>query len=288
MDDREWLAVRFEQNREHLRSVAYGMLGSISDADDAVQETWLRLDRNDTLEVDNLQAWLTTVVARICLDMLRRRRTRRELQLGTWLPEPVVSVENGPEGEAVLADSVGLAMLVVLEQLRPAERLAFVLHDVFGVPFDEVGVTLGRSTEAARQLATRARRRVRSAPTPDPDIAAQRRVVDAFLAAARSGDMQALLDVLDPDVVFRSDLGSGRAVDGGPVIGRQRVAERVLRSAPAFIHRATHAIVNGNAGAVFGRDNLVGVVGFTIVDGRIAALDLIADPEKLRHVTVQS
>ena len=285
MTDREWLAARFEQDREHLRSVAYGLLGSISDADDAVQEAWLRLDRNDAREIDNMQAWLTTVVARISLDMLRRRQTRRE-HYGTWLPEPVVSVEDGPEAEAVLADSVGLALLVVLEQLSPAERLAFVLHDVFAMPFDEVGTTLGRSTEAARQLATRARRRVREAPTPDPDLNRQRKVVDAFITAARTGDMRALLDVLAPGVVFRSDLGAGRMVDGGPVVGAQRVAERVLRTAPMFIHLARPALVNGQAGAVFGRDGLVGVVGFTIVDGLIVALDLIADPEKLRRVAV--
>lgn len=285
MTEREWLAARFEQDREHLRSVAYGLLGSISDADDAVQEAWLRLDRNDAREIDNMQAWLTTVVARISLDMLRRRQTRRE-QYGTWLPEPVVSVEDGPEAEAVLADSVGLAMLVVLEQLSPAERLAFVLHDVFAMPFDEVGTTLGRSTEAARQLATRARRRVREAPTPDPDLNRQRKVVDAFITAARTGDMRALLDVLAPGVIFRSDLGAGRMVDAGPVVGAQRVAERVLRTAPAFIHLARPALVNGQAGAVFGRDGLVGVVGFTIVDGLIVALDLIADPEKLRRVAV--
>jgi len=289
VDERVWLAQRFEDNRDHLRAVAYGMLGSLSDADDAVQETWLRLDRSDASSVDNLQAWLTTIVARICLDMLRRRQTRREHGSGTWLPEPVVSVEDDPEGEALLADSVGLAMLVVLEQLSPPERLAFVLHDVFGVPFDEIGRVLDKTTEAARQLATRARRRVRGAPVPDADLAAQRRVVDAFLAAARAGDMAALLEVLDPDVVFRSDLGDGRQpMDPVPIVGAQRVAERVLRSAPAYIHWARPALVNGHAGAVFARAGQLGVVGFTVVAGRIAALDLIADPEKLHRVQITS
>jgi RNA polymerase sigma factor (sigma-70 family) len=287
VNEREWLAERFEDNREHLRAVAYGMLGSVTDADDAVQEAWLRLDRSDAFEVDNLQAWLTTIVARICLDVLRRRRTRRERYVGTWLPEPVVATENEPEDNALLVDAVGIALLVVLEQLSPPERLAFVLHDVFGVPFDEIGRALDKSTEAARQLATRARRRVRGAPTPDADLAAQRRVVDAFLAAARDGDMQALLDVLDPDVVFRSDLGARRPQDPVPVVGAQRVAERVLRSAPMFIHLARPALVNGAAGAIFARGNSVGVVGFTVVGGRIAALDLVADPDKLRRVTVR-
>jgi hypothetical protein len=203
------------------------------------------------------------------------------------LPEPVVSTDDDPEHAVLLADAVGLAMLVVLEQLTPAERLAFVLHDVFGVPFDEVGRALDRSTEAARQLATRARRRVRAAPTPDADLPRQRKVVDAFLAAARSGDMQALLDVLAPDVVFRSDLGGRRTADAAPVEGAQRVAERVLRSAPTFIPFATPAVVNGQAGAIFARGALLGVVGFTIVGGRIVALDLIADQEKLQRVSIQ-
>jgi RNA polymerase sigma factor (sigma-70 family) len=287
MTDRDWLAARFEENREHLRAVAYSMLGSVTDADDAVQEAWLRLDRSTSDQPASLQAWLTTVVARISLDVLRRRQTRREQYVGTWLPEPVVTADDGPEGEALLADSVGIALLIVLEELTPSERLAFVLHDVFGVPFDEIATTLGRSTEAARQLATRARRRVRSAPVPDRDLNRQREVVAAFLAAARSGDMQGLLDVLHPDVVFRSDIGADRTVDPAPVIGAQRVAERVLRSAPAYIHFATPALVNGNAGAVFGgQGRRVGVVGFTVVNGRIASLDLIADPQKLRHITV--
>jgi len=288
VDEKDWLAARFEESRERLRAVAYGMLGSISDADDAVQEAWLRLDRTGADDIDDLQAWLCTVVARICLDVLRRRKARKEESVGTWLPEPVVSADEGPESQAVIADSLGLAMLIVLEQLTPAERIAFVLHDVFAVPFDEVAGVLDRSAEATRQLATRARRRVRLAPTPDADIAEQRRVVDAFLAAARAGDMQALLAVLDPDVIFRSDLGAGRSVERGPIIGAQRVAERVLRSAPTYIHHASPALVNGAAGAVFARGTLFGVVGFTIVGGRVRALDLIADPDKLRGVVVRT
>src|SRR4051794_38525722 len=286
VDDREWLARRFEDNRDHLRAVAYGMLGSLSEADDAIQEAWLRLDRSESDRIVDLQAWLTTVVGRICLDMLRARRSRREHHVGTWLPEPVVSLEDGgPEGQAVLADAVGIAMLIVLDQLSPAERLAFVLHDVFGVPFDEVARTVGRSPEATRQLATRARRRVQAAPTPDADLARQRRVVDAFLAAAREGDMEALLQVLDPEVVFRTDAGR-RPVDTQPVNGARAVAARVLATAPRFIGMTRPAIVNGAAGAVVGRRTTVGVVSFTVVGDRIRALDLIVDPDKLRHVNI--
>src|SRR5262245_52581549 len=204
MNQRDRLGERFEQNRPHLRAVAYRMLGSLSEADDAVQEAWLRLSRSDTSEVENLGGWLTTVVARVCLDMLRSRKSRREEPLGVHVPDPVVSSEDGidPEHEALLADSVGLALLVVLDTLNPAERLAFVLHDMFAVPFNEIAPLVGRSPTAARQLASRARRRVRgSAPVPDPDLARQREVVDAFLAASRGGDFDALLAVLDPDVV---------------------------------------------------------------------------------------
>src|SRR5213593_3357932 len=203
MDEREWLAERFEANRTHLRAVAYRMLGSVSEADDAVQEAWLRLSRSDTGEVENLRAWLTTVVARVCLDMMRSRRSRREEPLGPHVPEPIVSREDGldPEHEALLADSVGLALLVVLETLTPAERLAFVLHDMFAVPFEDIAPIVDRSPEAARQLASRARRRVRSAdPVPDADTTAQWEVVEAFLTAARGGDFEALVAVLDPDV----------------------------------------------------------------------------------------
>ena len=287
MDDREWLAGQFESLRPRLQSVAYSMLGSKSDAEDAVQECWLRLDRSDASNVADLQGWLTTVVGRICLDMLRRRRTRAERHFGDWLPEPIVEIDDGnPERQVLLADSVGLALLVVLETLNPAERLAFVLHDVFGVPFDDIAVVVERTPEAARQLATRARRRVQAAPTPDPDLARQRVVVDAFLAAARAGDMSELLAVLDPDVVFRADAGALPAGATFPVVGAPAVAARVLASAPRFIAHAARAIVNGQAGAVFAPEGrLVGVIGFTVVDGRIAAIDLIADPVKLRRVS---
>ena len=287
IDDRDWLAAQFESNRDHLRSVAYGMLGSLSEADDAVQEAWLRLDRSDPEAIVDMQAWLTTVVGRICLDMLRSRRSRREHYTGTWLPEPVVTLDDtaGPEQEAVLSEAVGMAMLVVLEQLSPPERLAFVLHDVFGISFDEVGRIAGRSTESARQLASRARRRVREAPTPDTDVARQRRVVDAFLTAARAGDMEALLEVLDPDVVFRTDAGR-RPVDAATVSGAQSVAARVLATAPRFAHLGRPALVNGQAGVVVGRGKTVAVLGCTVVAGRIRELNLIVDPDKVKHVSI--
>jgi RNA polymerase sigma factor (sigma-70 family) len=285
VQDREWLAAQFEALRPRLQSVAYSILGSMTDAEDAVQECWLRLDRSDTTSVADLQGWLTTVVGRICLDMLRRRGNRRENQPGDWLPEPIVEIDdNGPEHEVLLADSVGLALLVVLEALSPPERLAFVLHDVFGVPFDQIAPIVERTPEAARQLAARARRRVQAAPTPDPDLAGQRRAVEAFLTAARTGDMRGLLAVLDPDVVFRADTGAVTGLSF-PVIGAQAVAERVLQTAPRFAPHATPAIVNGQAGAVFAPGGEpVGVIGFTIVNGRIVSIDLVADPEKLRHL----
>jgi RNA polymerase sigma-70 factor (ECF subfamily) len=286
VNDREWLAGEFETWRPHLRSVAYGMLGSMTEAEDAVQECWIRLDRNDPAMVSNLRSWLTTVVGRICLDMLRARRVRRESYVGSWLPEPIVergSYED-PEHEAVLADSVGLALLVVLDTLNPAERLAFVLHDVFGVPFDEIADIVERSPQAARQLAARARRRVRTAPTPDADLARQRVVVDAFLTAARTGDMNGLLAVLDPDVIFRADVGIGSPLARYPITGAEAVAESVLASAPRFISLARPAIVNGQAGAVFADRKPVGVLGFTIVHDRIVAIDLVADPKKLQRI----
>jgi RNA polymerase sigma-70 factor (ECF subfamily) len=237
--------------------------------------------------VADLQAWLTTVVARICLDMLRRRRNRRESSLGDWLPEPIVAVEHGdPEQQTLVADSVGLALLIVLEALTPVQRLAFVLHDVFGVPFEEIAPVVDRTPEAARQLAARARRRVQAAPKPDPDLPRQRKVVRAFLAAARSGNMRGLLEVLDPDVVFRADLGVSGAGPSFPVIGAHAVVERVLQTAPRFAPHARPALVNGQAGAVFAPDGRpVGVIGFTVVNGLIVAIDLIADPQKLRRLT---
>jgi RNA polymerase sigma factor (sigma-70 family) len=285
VDNRDWLAARFDEFRPRLQSVAYSILGSVSDAEDAVQECWLRLDRSNSADVRDLHGWLITVVGRICLDMLRRRGHRREY-LGDRLPEPIVEFEQTePEQEVLLADSVGLALLVVLETLTPPERLAFVLHDVFGVPFSEIAPVVERSPEAARQLATRARRRVRAAPTPDPDMTRQRAAVEAFLAAARSGDMAGLLEVLDPAVVFRADTGAAVNVLPFPVRGAQAVAERVMQTAPRFAPHARPAIVNGQAGAVFAPDgSLVGVIGFTVVGGRIAAIDLIADPAKLSRL----
>ena len=289
MTEQGWLAEQFEQNRQHLQAVAYGMLGSVSEAQDAVQEAWLRLGHSDTGAIDDLRAWLTTVVARISLDMLRSRKARREYAMGSWLPEPLVGEpgEGGPEQQAVLADSIGLALLVVLESLSPAERLAFVLHDVFAVPFEEIARVMDRSPDSARQLASRARRRVQAAPQPDRDVALQRRVVDAFLAAARAGDFEALVEVLDPGVVFRADLGPG-SPGHPPLAGSGAVAGPVLRTAPRFVSLARPVLVNGEAGALFGtHDDPVAVIGFTIVGGRIAELILVADPAKLRHLTIE-
>jgi RNA polymerase sigma factor (sigma-70 family) len=274
----------FERHRSHLLAVAYRMLGSNSEAEDAVQEAWLRLERSETDGVANLGGWLTTVVARVCLDMLRSRRARREDYVGTWLPEPVVSIEDGPEDEAVLADSVGLALLVVLDTLAPAERLAFVLHDMFGLPFEEIATIVDRSAEATRQLASRARRRVRGAtPRTDPDLREQRRVVDAFLAASRAGNFEALLEVLDPDVVFRAD--GGRRDRRPPVIGAEDVARTILARGSRFAPYARPAIVNGNAGViVVPATKPIAVVGFTVAGGRIVEIDLVADPVKLRRI----
>ena len=280
----------FERNRAHLRSVAYRMLGSVSEADDAVQEAWLRLSRSDATDIDNLSGWLTTVVARVCLDMLRARRARREDYVGTWLPEPIVSVDTAadPEQEALLADSVGLALLVVLETLSPAERLAFVLHDMFGISFDEIAPIVDRSPEAARQLASRARRRVQgAAPDPDADLAEQRRVVDAFLAAARGGDFEALLEVLDPSVVFRADRGA-LAPQVPPIVrGAEDVARQILSRGARFAPHARPAIVNGAAGlVVIPGDTPIAVIGFSVAGGRIIEIDLVADPEKLRSLAL--
>jgi RNA polymerase sigma factor (sigma-70 family) len=287
MGDDEFLAERFEEHRAHLRAVAYKMLGSLSEAEDAVQESWLRLSRTDTSEVENLRAWLTTVVARVSLNVLRSRRTRREEPLDVRVPDPVVSRDDGtqPEHEALLADSVGLALLVVLETLAPAERLAFVLHDMFGVPFDEIAGMVDRSPAAARQLASRARRRVQgAAPVPDADLAGQRRVVDAFFAAARDGDFDALVAVLDPDVVSRTDGGTLRPGATGVVRGAHEVAARALTFArlSPFVRPA---LVNGAAGAVVApRGEPFSVMGFTVVGGRIVEIDAITDPERLREL----
>ena len=282
----DWHTEEFERNRRHLQAVAYRMLGSATEAEDAVQQAWLRLSRSDTEGVANLGGWLTTVVARVCLDMLRSRRARREDYPGSWLPEPVVTIENGPEDEAVLADSVGLALLVVLDTLTPVERLAFVLHDMFGMPFDEIAPIVERSEAATRQHASRARRRVRGARlSSDVDLREQRRVIDAFLAASRAGDFEALLEVLDPDVVFRIDAGGVAPRARPPIEGAEAVAAQILeRGAPLAPH-ARPAIVNGNAGLiVVPHEKPIAVVGFVIAGGRIAEIDLVADPAKLPHL----
>jgi RNA polymerase sigma factor (sigma-70 family) len=284
MDEHEWLADRFEANRTHLRAVAYRMLGSLSEADDAVQESWLRLSRDGASGVENLGGWLTTVVARVCLDMLRSRKSRREEPLGAYVPDPIVSREDGadPEHEAILAESVGLALLVVLETLAPAERLAFVLHDLFAVPFDEIAPIVGRSPTAARQLASRARRRVQGADSvPDADLTRRREVVDAFLAASRNGDFGALLALLDPDVVLRADRAAVRAGASTEIRGAAAVADTFSGRA----RFAQPALVNGAAGAVWapgGRPRVV--FGFTITRGKIVEIDLLADPERLRQL----
>jgi RNA polymerase sigma-70 factor (ECF subfamily) len=286
MSATDWKASEFEKHRRHLNAVAYRMLGSTTEADDAVQEAWLRLSRSDAGDVSNLAGWLTTVVARVCLDMLRVRQSRRAQDVDTWLPEPIVAIEEAtdPEGEALLADSVAIALLVVLETLTPPERLAFVLHDTFAVPFEEIGEIIGRSPAATRQLASRARRRVRGAtPRTDPDLREQRRVVDAFLAASRAGDFAALLDVLDPDVTFRVETGRH---DERPVVhGRDAVAKAILARGARLAAFARPALVNGNAGAiVVPHKTPVSVVAFAIDDGRIIEIDVIANPAKLRRL----
>ena len=285
MNEQDWLAERFETNRPQLRAVAYRMLGSITEADDAVQEAWLRLSRSDVRGIENLSAWLTTVVGRVCLDMLRSRRSRGEEPLPGRLPDPLVDRADGidPEHEALLADSVGLALLVVLEALPPAERLAFVLHDIFAVPFDEIAPIVDRSPEAARQLASRARRRVRAERTvPDTDLETQREVVDAFLAAARDGDFDRLLTVLDPDVVLRADFGP----DGGSQVlrGAAAVAGQALGYAQLGLD-IRPALINGVAGAVaflHGEPFSIGAV--TVRNGKIVELDFLSDPERLRRL----
>lgn len=283
---RDWLAEEFERHRGHLRAVGYRMLGSVSEAEDAVQEAWLRLDRSDPGGTDDLRGWLTVVVGRICLDVLRRRKSRNEQLAGSWLPEPIVRAANdaGPERDAVMADSVGLALLVVLESLTPAERLSFVLHDVFGVPFDEIAPVVERSPAAARQLASRARRRVRAeAPEPDADLAVQRRAVDAFLAAARDGDFEGLLRVLDPDVVLRVDGGPNapRGLSRPPLVGAEAVAHGAAEFRGAA-GRVEPVIVNGGPGMLVRFPARSIVAAFTVAGGRIARIDIIADPEKLR------
>jgi RNA polymerase sigma factor (sigma-70 family) len=287
MSETDWLAQQFEANRTRLRAVAYRMLGSLSDADDAVQESWLRLSRSDARGIENLSGWLTTVVARVCLNILRSRKSRREEPLDVHVPDPLVSQEHAinPEHEALLADSVGLALLVVLETLSPAERLAFVLHDMFALSFDEIGSIVERSPAAARQLASRARRRVQSARTiPDTDLTGQRQVVDAFFAAARGGDFDALVAVLDPDVVLRADWGTTRPGASRVVHGAKTVAKGAL----AFSQYAPFvqpALVNGVAGVVVApQGQPFSVMAFTVVRGKIVEIDLLADPRRLRKL----
>ncbi len=289
MDENEWLAARFEEHRAHLQAVAYRMLGSLTDADDAVQDAWLRLSRSGAGEVENLGAWLTTIVARLCLNMLRSRNLRREESLGVHLPDPVISPpgEFQPEEEALLADSVGLALLVVLDTLAPAERLAFVLHDMFELPFEEIAPMVGRTPAAARQLASRARRRVKGVPAPRSDLTRQREVVDAFFSAAREGDFDALVALLDPDVVLRLDAGARRPAASMVIRGAAAVARQALTglaSALPAVH-LRHALVNGAAGIVVTRRRRpMTVMGFTIADGKITEIDAIADPERVPRI----
>jgi RNA polymerase sigma-70 factor (ECF subfamily) len=285
MADDDHLAALFDEHRAHLGRVAYRLLGSRSEADDAVQETWIRLSRSGAGDVANLRGWLTTVVGRVCLDVLRQRRSRREEPFEVRVPDPVVVFDDeaDPEREALLADSVGLALLVVLEQLQPAERVAFVLHDVFAVPFDEIGAMLDRTPEAARQLASRARRRVQgTAPSPDGDLAEQRRVVDAFFAASRDGDFEALVAVLDPDIVLRSD-GGLRNPEATVLV---RGADTVARRAYSFRHLgpwARRALVNGAPGVVVSPGGRVfSVLSFVVRGGRIVEIDVLADPDRLQ------
>jgi RNA polymerase sigma-70 factor (ECF subfamily) len=295
-DERHPLADRFEADRAHLSAVAYRMLGSLNEAEDAVQEAWFRLSRSDTSGVENLRGWLTTVVARVCLDMLRSRKSRREEPLDARSPDAVVSREQGvdPEHEALMADSVGLALLVVLDTLSPAERVAFVLHDTFDLPFDEIAPIIGRTPTAARQLASRARRRVRgAAAVPSPDLTHQREVVDAFLAAARGGDFEALLAVLDPDVVLRADraivLASelGQAGDAPKLAPETRGADAVARTFSGRAAAARRALVDGVPGAAWARGGRPrAALAFTIAGGKIVAIEILADPERLQQLDV--
>jgi RNA polymerase sigma-70 factor (ECF subfamily) len=285
VDDQDWLAEQFEQHRAHLRAVAYRMLGSLSEADDAVQEAWLRLSRSDSGEIENLGGWLTTVVARVSLNMLRSRKTRREQPLDVHLPDPVIDPSDGtdPEHEALLSDSVGLALLIVLETLSPPERLAFVLHDMFSVPFDEIAAILERSPDATRQLASRARRRVRGAPAPDADLNAQWEVVDAFLAASRDGDFDRLVAVLHPDVVLRADGGAVAALSAH-VRGAEAVASRAQMFSRLDLGMR-RVLVNGAAGMVAYREGRpFSLAALTIRDGQIVEMNFLADPERLAQL----
>jgi RNA polymerase sigma-70 factor (ECF subfamily) len=288
MDANQWQAEQFEQTRSHLRAVALRMLGSSAEAEDAIQEAWFRFARADTGAVENLRGWLTTVVSRVCLDMLRARRARREDPVGD-LPSVTLEDPTDPEQEALLADSVGLALLVVLETLSPAERLAFVLHDMFGMPFEEIAPIVDRNPAATRQLASRARRRVRGAePEPTAEsLAQQRKVVDAFLAASREGDFEALVSVLDPDVVFRADRHTNLSPGAIEITGADKVADVVLARGTPFAPFARPAVVDGQAGAVVKvRDRLRSVVKFTVSGGRVTAMDLTIDPDRLERLNI--
>jgi RNA polymerase sigma-70 factor (ECF subfamily) len=290
----EWLAGEFEANRDHLRAVAYRMLGSTSDAEDAVQESWLRLSRADTSEVENLGGWLTTVTARVCLDMLRSRKSRREDPIDEAPDAAIDAPVAGPEQEALLADSVGPALLVVLETLAPAERLAFVLHDLFAVPFDEIAPIVGRTPAATRQLASRARRRVQGADRPDSDLNRQRRVVDAFLAASRDGDFDALLELLDPDVELRADETTvagtiANADKGAPLLSARMSGARTVATAFSGKARgALPALIDGNVGAVWMyKGKVMGLFVFTVVDDRVVGLELVNDRERVASAEVE-
>jgi RNA polymerase sigma-70 factor, ECF subfamily len=285
MDEREWLTERFELHRPHLRAVAYRMLGSVSEADDAVQETWLRIRDQDPQNVENMQAWLTTIVGRVCLNVLRSRRSRHE-EPSVHVPDPVVSLDEAedPEHDVLLAESVGLALLVVLEELTPAERLAFVLHDIFGVPFAEIASALERSEASAQQLASRARRRLRGLPVPDRDLARQRRVVDAFFAASRDGDFEALLELLDPDVELRIDGGVLRADASILLRGADAVAARTTTYSKLYPF-VIPVVVNGAAGAVVAPHGRVfSVMAFTVTNGKVVQIDALLDPDRLRQL----
>jgi RNA polymerase sigma-70 factor, ECF subfamily len=289
MDEHEWLTERFEENRPRLRGVAYRMLGSLSEADDAVQETWLRLNRTDTSGVENLAGWLTTVTARVCLNLLRSRDTHRERPLDGFQADPAAGDEEtvDPEQEALLADSVGLALLVVLDTLSPAERLSFVLHDMFGVPFDEIGPMIDRSPAAARQLASRGRRRVKGAePARAADVARQRRVVEAFLAASRSGDFEALVAVLDPDVVLHADREAGPTPAPIMLQGARKVATGA-RFASLRAQASQLALVDGSVGLVMAsRGRLTLAIAFTVSGDKVTGMDIIANPDRLHDLEI--
>jgi RNA polymerase sigma-70 factor (ECF subfamily) len=289
MDEQAWLTERFQQHRAHLRSVAYRMLGSVSEADDALQEAWLRIRAEDPASIENMQAWLTTVVGRVCLNMLRARRARPEQIGGVRVPDPVVTFGDAgdPEQEALVADSVGLALLVVLDALSPAERLAFVLHDVFGVPFADIASALDRSEAAALKLASRARRRIRGAPEPDPDLTRQREMVDAFFAASRDGDFDALLAVLDPEVELRIDGGVLRE-EASIVLGGAEAVARYSATYSGLHPFVIPALVNGAAGAVVAPNGrLFSVMAFTVTAGKISRIDALLDPERLAHLDLR-